>query len=130
MSDFKLTWHGDEILKRLDKETPDALFAVAEELIGVAAAKAPRDTGTLAESGYVTMEGKSTYKAGKRHRKEIKAKKGEVIGAFAAYYGGFVEYGTSKRGAKPFLRPAVDEYRNKLGDKVAIRLRGRLGANK
>ena len=126
MSDFKLVWHGDDIQKTLEREVPAALFEVAQEIIAAAAAKAPKDTGTLSESGYVTMEGKSTYRAGKRHRREHKAKRGEVIGAFAAYYAGFVEYGTKTRGAKAFLRPVVDEYQNKLGDKVAVRLRGKL----
>jgi hypothetical protein len=56
-----VNWYGDDILNAIDGETNAALFAAAELMINAAAAKAPRDEGTLAESGYVATKDKSTY---------------------------------------------------------------------
>lgn len=140
MKRSQLTWHGKEVMAALRKATPEGLFAAGEELIRIAASKAPRQSGDLAESGYVTSKFKSTYKSAKNHRKEIKTKGDEVAAGFAAFYSAYVEYGTKPHTAgkagqvlrmedgsivrgplkhpgsrpKPFFRPALDESKPRL----------------
>lgn len=118
----QLKWFGDEFLKQLREATPDALFDGAEMLVEAAAENAPRNTGKLAESGYAAIPGKSTYKRDKRHNKEIKVKEGEAIAAFAAFYAGFVEFGTKKKPARPFLRRALDEVKGKMGETITAKI--------
>lgn len=110
----QITWHGKELLAAIRAATPDGLFAAGELLIDLAASKAPKASGDLANSGYVTGGGKSTYRNAKNHNKEIKPRDGEVIAAFAAFYAKFVELGTKTQSARPFLRPALDESRDEL----------------
>lgn len=118
----QVKWHGDELLKQIREGTPDGLFAGAEMLVEAAAQNAPRDTGNLADSGYAAIPGKSTYKADKRHNKEIKVKEGQAIAAFAMFYAGFVEFGTKKKAARPFLRRALDEVKGKIGEEVVTKM--------
>jgi HK97 gp10 family phage protein len=106
--------------------TPDALFEAGEELVRVAAAKAPRATGDLANSGYVVSESKSTYRKAPNHRQEVKAEAGMVAAGFAAFYSRFVELGTKRQPARPFLRPALDELKDKLGATVAKSVRRKI----
>lgn len=122
MSDVQVTWRGKEILAALRGASPDALFAAGELLIDTAAAKAPRQSGDLAESGYVTSAERSTYKSGTNYHKEIKAKPGEVIAAFAAFYAKFVERGTKFASAHPYFRPALDESKGAMLNLFASRL--------
>jgi HK97 gp10 family phage protein len=118
----ELKWNGDELLKQIREGTPDALFAGAEMLVEKAAENAPRNTGILADSGYAATSEKSTYKADKRHNKEIKVKEGQAIAAFAAFYARFVEFGTKHKGARPFLRRALDEVKGKIGEEVVTKM--------
>lgn len=142
-------WYGDQVFAEIRKATPDALFAAGEKLIAAAAARAPRASGFLAESGYVASETRSTYRASKRHRKAIKPSSGGVIAGFAAINAAWVEYGTRphtigkdgrilrlrdgtfRRGpfrhpgtpARPFLRPALDELKGDMSITIAERVR-------
>ena len=119
----QVKWYGDKILEQLRDATPDGLFDGAEMIVTEAAARAPKMTGNLAESGYAAIKGKSTYKKDKRHNKEVKPKEGQAIAAFAIFYASFVEYGTQKNSAKPFLRPTVDQLKEQLGEAVAVKMR-------
>lgn len=85
-----------------------------------AAAKAPRDTGRLARSlkvraGRRSREGPSitiiSEGANTTSKGAPKRSRAKRLGQFRGetYYGGFVEYGTSRQAAQPFLRPAFDE---------------------
>lgn len=118
----ELKWFGDDLLKQIREATPDALFDGAEMLVEAAKAKVPRLTGNLAESGYAANQSKSTYRKDKRHNKEVKVKEGEAVAAFAMFYAGFIEYGTKKKAACPFLRPAMDELKSKLGETVVLKI--------
>lgn len=118
----EVTWYGDDLLKQIREATPDGLFSGAEMLVDAAKAKAPRLTGNLADSAYAATSEKSTYKRDKRHNKEIKPKQGQAVAAFAMFYAGFVEYGTKKKAARPFLRPAMDEMKNKIGEAVVLKI--------
>jgi len=109
-----VTWYGDAILKQLREATPEGLYDGATMLVNEAAARAPKMTGNLAESGYAAIKGKSTYKKDKRYNKEVKPREGQAIAAFAIFYASFVEYGTKNNSAKPFLRPTVDQLKEQL----------------
>lgn len=74
------------------------LLAAAEIVRSSAAARAPRGrTGKLSGEMTIVWEGR-------RHRAKVGP-------SAAAFYGDFVERGTSKMGARPFLRPALDSNR-------------------
>jgi HK97 gp10 family phage protein len=114
-------WYGDKLLQDIRSETPEGLFAGGEMLIAGATSRTPGGgTGTLAESGYVAIEGKSTYKPSKLHNKQHKIPPGGAVAGFAAFYARFVEYGTRYAGAKPFLRPAMDELQAQIGDTIVL----------
>ena len=119
MSNSKLTWRGDQIWQTLHEAMPGALFKDGERLVELAASKINSNTGTLAGSGYVVSKDRSTYKPNKRHRRELKPDGDAVAVAFAAYYAKFVELGTRKMTAKPYLRPAIDEMRSNISWRVA-----------
>ena len=116
-------------LKELEKcllQLPDALHQKvlnaairegAKEIQREARAKVPKS----AKSHQVGKKGRKSYIAqvNPGHlRKNIKVRlvraseKGQATGyvyvSFSAYYGKFVEYGTRKMSAKPFMRPAFD----------------------
>lgn len=112
-----VNWYGDEIAQDIYDEINAALFAAGELLILSASAKAPRLSGTLAESGYVATKDKSNYHFDPKHyepevRPEID---GLAAIAFAAPHAHLVEYGTVKMDAQPYFRPAFDESRTEMG---------------
>lgn len=115
-----VTWHGDELIRQIREATPDGLFAGGEMLVDSAAARAPKASGDLAKSGYVAIEGKSTYRSDKKHNKQIKPPKGGAVAGFAAFYARYVEFGTAHVPARPFFRPAIDELKDKIGNEVVI----------
>lgn len=85
-----------------------------------ARARAPVDTGHLKRS--ITTRERSDEGADMRFAVEVPR---------GAFYGRFLEYGTSKMAAKPFLRPAaeakteeaVSTMRDALADAIEIELR-------
>lgn len=96
----KVTFNGlAAFIKKLEEATAVGLNAAAEVVQKEAISKAPSRTGNL--------------------RRNIKVKPAEDGKAHVyidkdAFYGRFVEMGTSKKTAQPFLRPALDENENKL----------------
>jgi HK97 gp10 family phage protein len=123
VAETKLNWYGDKLKLTVKDATPDALFEGVDMLAKAAAAKAPRATGELADSGYAASETKSTYKGGSQRRKEIKPEPGTAVAAFSAFYSRFIELGTRKRAARPFLRPAFDELKDQIAQAVADSMR-------
>lgn len=120
MADFELKWHGPDLLAQLREGTPEALFAGGEMLVEAAASRAPRFSGDLAKSGYVAIEGKTTYRKKKKYNKQAKVPKGGAVVGFAAFYARYVEFGTKHKAARPFLRPALDELKEKIGNEIAV----------
>lgn len=119
-----IAWYGDEILQALANELDDAVFAAGEVLIDRAAAKAPRDQGTLQESGYVATARKSSYKKRAHHKPEVRPRADGVAAAgFSAPHAHLVEHGTVKMSAQPFFRPAFDESKEKMADAAVIKLK-------
>ena len=115
-------WYGDELLKQIEAHSPEGFFDGAQMLVDAAASRAPRQSGDLVNSGYVATEEKSTYKDKKIHNKEVKPPKGGAVAGFAAFYARFVEYGTKKKSAKPFFRPAIDELKDKIGAVIVSKI--------
>lgn len=126
MPDSQVRWFGDDLLKQIQDGAPDALFDGAKLLVDSAASRAPRRSGKLAQSGYVGTEKKSTYHPSKIYNKEVKAPKGGAVAAFAAFYAKQVEFGNKNMSAKPFLRPALDELKEQVGQEIVVKLRRKL----
>ncbi len=74
-----------------------ALKNNAEEIKRNAKSKAPRDTGFMAENINTSYSGDT--------KAEIKS---------PATYSGYVEFGTRKMSAQPFMRPALEQQRDKM----------------
>jgi len=121
--DIKVTWFGDDLLKQIEEATPDGLFAGGQILVEAAAARAPRHRGNLAKSGYVAIEGKSTYRKQKLFNREAKPPKGGAVVGFAAFYARYQEFGTKNQAAHPFLRPALDELKERIGAAIVVKMR-------
>lgn len=114
---YVIEWYGDEILHAIAAEIEAAVFAAGEVLIDRAAAKAPRDEGTLAESGYVATKTMSNYQKKPHHKNEVKPQgDGVAVAAFSAPHAHLIEHGTVKMRAQPFFRPAFDESKNAMAD--------------
>lgn len=96
MSEIKLELHTDEILDALDEQIEAALTAIGMQAETYAKQLAPVDTGRLRNS--ITNEVDVSEKS-------------VTIGS-AVEYAPFVEQGTSKRRAKPYLRPAIIDHRD------------------
>ena len=95
------TSHLDEVLEALDAAVSEGLDAIGDRAQGYAQNLTPVDTGNL--------------RASIKHEREDEHT--EVIGAFndsAPYkkvdYAKFVELGTSRMRAQPFLRPAAEDH--------------------
>lgn len=95
MADIKLELHTDEILDALDEQIEAALTAVGMQAETYVKQLAPVATGRLRNS--ITNEVDVSDKS-------------VTIGS-AVEYAPFVEQGTSKRRAKPYLRPAIIDHR-------------------
>jgi len=80
----------------------DALRAAARPVVASAKSKVPVRTGKL--------------QRGIQQRVSVRSGSAEAIIGFdrKQFYGRFIELGTSKMSAKPFLRPALDESQNQI----------------
>lgn len=116
-----------------NKVTRAATAAGAGVVRKAARAKAPRDTGNLAAAlvmkrvrqSSLTQEYVVAVRKGKT--RDVKAaKKGAGKLGQDAYYGGFVEFGTVKMPARPFLRPALAESVEPATEAIKKRLKARL----
>lgn len=98
------------LLNRLDgairgEVVQNALLAGAYIIEGYAKIGVPVDTGFL--------------------RGSIQSARGpenSAIVAVAAEYGAYVEYGTSRMGAQPYMRPAVDQHIPEITEAIAANL--------
>jgi len=87
--------------KDLDNNIMTALKAGALLIQNSAKEKAPYLTGTLRRSIHIEPEGKRT-----------------VIVGTNVEYGKYQEFGTRKMKAHPYLRPAFDENKDKVMEKI------------
>lgn len=105
------------------------LRAGAEVIRKLAEAKAPKGTGNLKQN-IVARRVRKPDRAMEQaivtvRRGKVTAKQKErgIDDAFYAYY---VEHGTVKMGAKPFLRPAFEQGKEGAAEAIADRLRKRI----
>lgn len=109
-----------ELLSRLgrigaeaEQVKKDALQAGAEVVQQAASEKAPKRTGALAENiviSDITEDG--TVDIGPDRDR---------------FYGFFLEFGTSKMAARPFLQPAFEENKEQVQQKMADVIRREMG---
>lgn len=137
--DVKITDNSDQVRSAVDEAMARALEAIGQQAEGYAKPLCPADTGRLRNSithtfsGNVAFESSYTdsFKKGTKGQTALKnsektnyshavdvggklSDKTVYVGS-AVEYAAYVEYGTSKTKAQPFLQPAVmdhiDEYR-------------------
>lgn len=101
-----------------------ALFATTKMMREVARSKAPKATGRLARNVIAFRDSNPrlsglaeayyvTFRRGKRGKGKHKRYNTKAGSDKDAFYGRFVEFGTSKMPAQPFLRPAFEETKTK-----------------
>jgi len=96
----KLLAIGQALAKEVVQET---MKKAAEPIMNVAKVNVPKRTGNLADSIKISLLSNGSRVATGR--------KSMYIGK--TFYGGMIEFGTSKMQAKPFLRPAFDSTKNR-----------------
>ena len=117
--DHKIEWHGDDFVLEMDRNLEKLVEKKAAENI-------EKRAKTLCPVGktITTSSGKSwksrkpgTLKRTIRARKSKFKNGGWIVSAGSndAFYAGFVELGTKRMSAKPYLRPALHVERHKLG---------------
>lgn len=89
---FRITDNSDQVIQELDRGVPAAMEKVGLVAEGYAKRECPVDTGNLRNSIAHAVQGKVAY-----------------IGTNVEY-GPYVEMGTSRTRAQPFLRPAAQNY--------------------
>ena len=92
----ELKWHGDKAIKSMEQAINVALTASALVVEGQAKALVPVDTGNLRNS--ITHE----------------VEKKEARVGTNVEYGPFVELGTVKMAAQPYLNPALEQNKNSI----------------
>lgn len=107
-----------------------ATAAGAVVIKNAAIQKAPEDTGNLKKNIIAKRLPKSETNLTSEHivtvRKGKKTAKQKAAGIRDAYYASFVEFGTAKMAAQPFLRPAFDQNKERAVDAMKNRLEARI----
>jgi HK97 gp10 family phage protein len=103
-----------EALKLVKKVAPEALEAAISDAAQIikdeAQRRCPEKTGRLKRSIDVQV-----------------FKKGSVAVTAGAPYAKFVEYGTSKMAARPFMRPAADRGASKAAKQITAAVKRKVG---
>lgn len=101
---YKVTFYAKNMIKRVDKGVTKAFKSEALKLKSAIAARCPVDTGRLQDSIDVNV-----VSQGQNPRITVRT----------VYYGKFVEEGTSKMSARPFIKSAVFDFGNTFKKEVA-----------
>lgn len=91
---FQINWNGEQVIANVQNSLLRALSTLSDEALSYMRSIVPVDTGMLLDSCYVN----------------ISVDNGKImlqIGA-SAYYAVYVELGTARNSAKPFIRPTFD----------------------
>ena len=101
---IKMNTLETELKKEVEKEMNQALLPVKVEAVSIA----PFDTGALSRS--IAIRTEVTEEA--------------IIGKVGAYidYAKYLEFGTSKMKAQPFLRPAFDTHKMEVSEDIKRRI--------
>jgi len=89
----RVEWYGEEVKEKLANSISEAFESAATEIEIAAQTECPVDTGNLQES--IRHE---TTNEGEEHSAQV---------GTDVEYGLYVELGTKKMAAQPFLRPAL-----------------------
>jgi HK97 gp10 family phage protein len=108
---FRYVWRGAEIANALEVALQTAMQETAAEAKAEAQALAPVDTGLLRSSIYADVDARGGS-----------ARRTLVIGADAPY-SAYVELGTGRQRAQPFIRPAVDRIAPRLTETLRAAIR-------
>jgi len=125
--------HFEQVYQELDQKIGELVRVTALKIEAKAKRSAPVDTGFLRQSIYTTTEGGSDFAGASAAAKKRGAKRNkagsssaatlfppvpapmhnQAVIAVGATYGIFLEFGTSRMAARPFLTPALEAYRYK-----------------
>jgi HK97 gp10 family phage protein len=108
---FRFTWRGAEVRAALEDAMQQAMQDTAEAAKQEAQSLAPVDTGLLRDSIYADMDARGGT-----------ARRTLTIGADAPY-AAYVELGTGRAPAQPFIRPAVDKLAPVLTERLRAAIR-------
>jgi hypothetical protein len=105
----------------------EVVTETAQDIIDEYAATAPRETGEMAESGYIKTSKESTYPSGSPSRKdayylpEVDTPDDDTtaIAAIAMNYAVYPEMGTVHQSPQPAFYPAVMHASDTLEDKLS-----------
>lgn len=103
---FRFEWRGAQVQSALDQAMQDAMDATAEAAKEAARERCPVDTGLLKSSIYAQVDARGGT-----------ARRTLTVGADAPY-AVYVELGTDRAPAQPFLRPAIDAEAPKLTERL------------
>jgi len=109
-----IVWNDKEVLRVVDRELKEATKEGAEIVAASAQRRVPVKTGDLKRSIKVK---ESKFEDG-----------GHIVGAqfkgdYKKYYASFVELGTFKDRAQPFLRPALHGSKRKIQKRFENRIK-------
>lgn len=96
-----------------------AVRAGSKLILDEVRATVPRDTGALRKALKI-----KTFRSRKAIRMLVGSAEKDFTGKH--YYGSFIEYGTSKMPAKPYLRPAFDRKENAAAMAITEKVRSGL----
>jgi len=118
---------SEDVNKRIARA---ATAAGAVVIRNSAQAKVPVDTGNLKKNIIVKRLPKGESSLTSEHivtvRKGKLTAKQKGSGLKDAYYGQFVEFGTAKMPARPYLRPAFDQDKERAVEAIKSRIAARL----
>lgn len=117
-----VTWNGEEVARRSEKLANLSAFEIGLAVEGQAKLLCPvaKKYGGRLRGSITTASGtgKRTNPSGTNSNSEDKIAApndpNETFVGTPVFYGPYVEYGTFKMNAQPFLRPALDMVRGKI----------------
>lgn len=113
---LRFTWYGARVVHQIDTAIGDAMDQTAVEAKAAAIERCPVGDGKHeGKHLYETIDAQVDTTGGGRRRLVLSADKP---------YATFVELGTSRQSAQPFLRPAIDQEAPRLTQRIRAAIRG------
>lgn len=108
-----------KIPQQVKTEVQAAIDKSADEMVSMARALAPTDTGELRASIKATSAGQSTPLYSSGGRQKVGALSARVTaGDYIVRYAALVEFGTEKMAARPFFWPAYRSLRKRFRSRI------------
>ena len=99
----RMEWYGDDVIRSVKQSLPVAVTKACVVVQGAAKGYSPVDTGALRDSITYEMVSDNEGKVGPSIEYDI-----------------YVEMGTRKMAAQPYLRPAADNNRAKIAKELGV----------